>query len=347
MQKEISDMKRAFMKIIAAFISLILMIPTAACAQSTNASIPQDALTGTGAEREALSTLSLEEFVEKLLTETSRNTGHLTYSPDDIYVTDAMYSAERWMRVICFNTPDYFIVLNMSSRGEDAVINAIHILGSAEKELTADFLSLGEMIPAFAPEAYTVSESVTESSMPCQCVILDAIHPAELQDVIQEYEGGQEFNPIPDGTITLKEFQENWEMLNNLFFAGDYPLMITPDSESVAPDPSTMKFGQTNDGNLLIFMTKGEDAQISMINISNYPCEPPSASLCGQVALAAASGMDPLQWRVATLSLAEYPFWDDLCNMWPVLAWNDVFLTMCDYEVAGEYHPAAFITGGP
>ena len=135
-------MKRVFMKIIAVFISLILMIPTAACAQSTNASIPQDALTGTGAEREALSTLSLEEFVEKLLTETSRNTGHLTYSPDDIYVTDAMYSAERWMRVICFNTPDYFIVLNMSSRGEDAVINAIHILGSAENELPADFLSL-------------------------------------------------------------------------------------------------------------------------------------------------------------------------------------------------------------
>ena len=287
-------------------------------------------------------------------------------SIDDVRIGEALYSDDRWVRTLSLGFHELYALLLLSSQEEGAFVNVIHVIGS-EKTDFEQFAAFAACCAAAAEGAeadfsalradrekdfqwrgarYQAQDSFEErgGSFNYHLCTIQARAPKKMAGQPEDWDGSLTF---ADPSVTVRQFEARWEKLNQRLFSGAFSLAA---SEPMENDKGEIihifHFGENT---FVLLTANGADADAPILkaracNLNEYP---PQAYLGGLMALAALTDMPEDQFVYMTMMLEEYPLWQDLTGMWPVVGWRGKFLFLADDDMDGQLVPLALLVDTP
>ena len=282
---------------------------------------------------------------------------------DDVQIGDALFSNGQWVRTAAIAN-DAFALLFMSSEKITAVINEIHII--VNDEYVAEVLGIlsagfaqaaeGEDYPELAairqgnssrlPEnwegkRYRTKESHESKGGPFDYWLLTmkAVHPETVHH-IPEWTEEIAFD-VPEKSVN--DFRTDWNRKDSNWYGGQFPLQ-TLDPQP-ADDGKFVHFFIFGD-QTCIALTADSEKEIGLIsklqiyNLNDFSAQ---TFLGGLMALAIMTDMPEDEFIRMTLMLQEYPMWNDLLDLDPVVGWKGKMLVLTGDEYNGQYVPNAYI----
>ena len=278
-----------------------------------------------------------------------------------------MHSDGNWVRPVMFQAMDIMALLFMSSDAEDAAVNEIHVVvGGDYEEEVADILGslcieaaegkTDQVLKQLRKEGkrrdggsfrwkgerYEAEKSLPSGGAPFYRMTVTALNPAE-QKPVPEVPDGSNLFAVPAGSV--KQFRDRWYRLNWNVFSGKYTLYHM-DGDAMEAEDGTVSYVSSFGNKCAVGLSaESGDLKAGVVRAKAFGLNGDVEEVCagGLIALACVTGMPDEQFYLAMMLLGEYPDWEDLAQLDPIVGWNGKQLVLSEEEFDGKMIPTAYI----
>lgn len=310
---------------------------------------------------------TLGQFVKDLTALLRANEDSEWFDEEFVNVGDAVHSDGRWVRPVMFQALDLMALLYVSSDAEDAAVNEIRVLvGGDYEEEVADILGslcieaaegkTDQVLKQLRKEGkrraggnfqwkgerYEAEKSLPSAGAPFYGMTVRALNPAEQKPVPEAPDGSNLF-AVPAGSV--KQFRDRWYRLNWNVFSGKYTLYHM-DGDAMEAEDGTASYVSSYGNKCAVGLSaESGDPQAGIVRAKVFGLNGDVEEVCagGLLALACVTGMPDEQFWLALMMLGEYPDWEDLAQLDPIVGWNGKQLVLSEEEFDGKMIPTAYI----
>ena len=310
---------------------------------------------------------TLGQFVKDLTALLRANEDSEWFDEEFINIGDAVHSDGKWVRPVMFQALDLMALLYVSSDAEDAAVNEIRVLvGGDYEEEVADILGslcieaaegkTDQVLKQLRKEGkrraggnfrwkgerYEAEKSLPSAGTPFYGMTVRALNPAEQKPVPEAPDGSNLF-AVPAGSV--KQFRDRWYRLNWNVFGGKYTLYHM-DGDAMEAEDGTVSYVSSYGNKCAVGLSaESGDPQAGIVRAKVFGLNGDVEEVCagGLLALACVTGMPDEQFWLTLMMLGEYPDWEDLAQLDPIVGWNGKQLVLSEEEFDGKMIPAAYI----
>lgn len=303
---------------------------------------------------------------------TALNDLYCTSALSLLNVSDSFFSNGSWVRFLYTDAIGMVAILSLSGSGEEVFVNDLRVLllegSSVDEKIYCNFAAMcaraatGDTSLFPVPESILIPDDIVTDSYTARYesqseitgivsrFIMDAIQPAAVTGATVGPRPGWNSTSgsfIPRAyAVTLDEFEQNWERINDFFYNGEFPLSWLGTGDEYGLDPSTMLLYVNYDTLLQVLTeTVGDKVYVIQVFVSPVEDDLEHVNLCSSIAFAAAAGMNEGQYLGLLGGLSEYCTWETDITLWPMAAKGHVMLYLVEDPDGGPEDHLGCIVG--
>ena len=303
---------------------------------------------------------------------TALNDLYCTSALSLINVSDSFFSNGSWVRFLYTDAIGMVAVLSLSGSNEEVFVNGLHVLwlegSTVDEKAFCNFAAMcaravtGDTSLFPVPESILTPDDIVSDSYTARYesqseitgivsrFIMDAIRPAAVTGATVGPRPGWNSTSgsfIPRAyAVTLDEFEQNWERINDFFYNGEFPLSWLGTGDEYGLDPSMMLLYVNYDTLLQVLTeTVGDKVYVIQVFVSPVEDDLEYVNLCSIIAFAAAADMNEGQYLGLLGGLSEYCTWETAITLWPMAAKGHVMLYLVEDPDGGPEDHLGCIVG--